>query len=383
MLTRRHIGIIGAGLAGASCARALARAGFQVTLLESEDGPARGASGNPVGILHPLISKDFNLASQWIELGIQTSLRWLSELNALAKLKDLGLVGQPCGVLQMNQDCSELVHWTSNGAWIKPARWVAACLLGAEQYGAKISYGTKVLSVSPEADVDVMFGGDRSKPYTYKFDAVVFCNSAAIEFLVPNAQLRLNSIRGTISCYRVEPKYSLPYIICARGYATPVIGGEMAVGATYERLNNLGGSGVTDSAGDSDDRLSEELDPSSNLDRLRVISESLAARCTELAPTNRTSIRSATLDRMPHVGRLLDESVALTPAISRIEQMPRAKRLWVLGGLGSRGLSTAALGAEMILAQMTGGVLPVSARLAAAVDPTRFALRRHQRRKIG
>jgi tRNA 5-methylaminomethyl-2-thiouridine biosynthesis bifunctional protein len=380
MLTRGHIGIIGAGLAGASCARVLARAGFQVTLLESEDGPARGASGNPIGILHPLISKDFNLASQWIELGIQTSLRWLSELNALSNAKDLGLVGEACGVLQMNQDCSELVHWSSNDAWIKPARWVDACLSDAQQHGAKISYGASVLRVDPQAQVDVMVGGDKSKILTYKFDAVVFCNAAAMDSLLPNTQLRLNSIRGTISSYQLDPKYSLPHIICAQGYATPVIEGEMVVGASYERLSS---SSLAEVAGDSDDRLSEEFDLRSSLDRLRVISESLAARCAELEPTDRTSIRSATLDRMPHVGRLLDATVALTPSISRIEQMPRSKRLWVLGGLGSRGLSTAALGAEMILAQMTGRDLPVSGRLAAAVDPTRFALRRHQRRKIG
>jgi tRNA 5-methylaminomethyl-2-thiouridine biosynthesis bifunctional protein len=376
----KHIGIIGAGLAGVSCARVLARAGFKVTLLESEDGPARGASGTPVGILHPLISKDFNLASQWIELGIQTSLRWLSELNSLANLKDLALVGEACGVLQMNQDCSELGHWSSNGAWIKPARWVATCLLDAEQHGAKISYGARVLRVDPQAQVDVMLGSDESKISTYKFDSVVFCNAATMELLLPNSQLRLNSIRGTISSYQLDPKYSLPHIICSQGYATPVIEGAMVVGASYERLSS---ASVADCAGDSDDRLSEEFDPRSNLDRLRVISESLAERCAELEPTDRTSIRSATLDRMPHVGRLLDDSVTLTPSISRIEQMPRSERLWVLGGLGSRGLSTAALGAEMILAQMTGADLPVSARLAAAVDPVRFSLRRHQRRKIG
>jgi len=382
MLTRGHIGIIGAGLAGASCARVLARAGFQVTLLESEDRPARGASGNPVGILHPLISKDFNLASQWIEQGIQTSLRWLCELNSLAEAKDLGVVGQSCGVLQMNQDCSELVHWSSNGAWIKPVRWVEACLLDAEQHGVKVSYGARVLRADPKAQVDVMLGSDKSKILIYKFDAVVFCNAAAMDSLLPNTQLRLNSIRGTISSYQLDTKYSLPHIICDQGYATPVIEGEMVVGASYERLDPLSSSGSTDSTGDSDNRVAEAFHSGSNLDRLLVISESLAARCAELEPTDRTSIRSATLDRMPHVGRLLDDSVVLTPSISRIEQMPRAERLWVLGGLGSRGLSTAALGAEMILAQMTGADLPVSARLAAAVDPTRFALRRHQRRKI-
>jgi len=280
----------------------------------------------------------------------------------------------------MNQDCSELGHWSSNGAWIKPARWVATCLSDAEQHRAKIFYGARVLRVDPQAEVDVMVGGDESKILTYKFDAVVFCNGAAMGSLLPNARLGLNSIRGAISSYQLDIKYSLPYIICAQGYATPVIEGAMVVGASYERVSS---SSVTDVAGDSDDRLSEEFDPRSNLDRLRVISESLAARCAELKPTDRTSIRSATLDRMPHVGRLLDASVALTPSISRIEQMPRSERLWVLGGLGSRGLSTAALGAEMILAQMAGSDLPVSARLAAAVDPVRFSLRRHQRQKIG
>ena len=60
-----------------------------------------------------------------------------------------------------------------------------------------------------------------------------------------------------------------------------MIDGEMVVGASYERLSS---SSVADVVGDSDDRLSEEFDPRSNLDRLRVISESLAARCAERAP---------------------------------------------------------------------------------------------------
>jgi tRNA 5-methylaminomethyl-2-thiouridine biosynthesis bifunctional protein len=53
----------------------------------------------------------------------------------------------------------------------------------------------------------------------------------------------------------------------------------------------------------------------------------------------------------------------------------------VLGGLGSRGLSSAPLGAEIISAQLKGDPAPVPERLLAAVDPVRFALRRHQRRK--
>jgi len=49
--------------------------------------------------------------------------------------------------------------------------------------------------------------------------------------------------------------------------------------------------------------------------------------------------------------------------------------------LGSRGLSSAPLGAEIIAALIQGRQAPVSPRLLNAVDPVRFALRDHQRRK--
>jgi len=55
MVTRTDIAVIGAGLAGAACARALARAGFRVTVFEAQGAPASGASGNPIAILHPLV----------------------------------------------------------------------------------------------------------------------------------------------------------------------------------------------------------------------------------------------------------------------------------------------------------------------------------------
>jgi len=199
------------------------------------------------------------------------------------------------------------------------------------------------------------------------FDAVVVCNAYQMDILLARHELMLNAIKGTVSRYAVPEAYSLACVMCASGYATPVVEGEMVVGASYERL----GSSVD--ASDSD-----EL---SNLDRLRIIDSRLADICAGLPAQDRTSIRSATLDRMPHVGRVLDPRVALAPSVSQLHQMPRNDRVWVLGGLGSRGLSFAPLGAEVIAAQLSDQALPISHRLARAVDPVRFALRRHQRRK--
>ncbi len=373
MLTRPSVAVIGAGLAGASCARALSAAGCHVTVIERNAHAALGASGNPLGILHPLVSKDHNLASQWVEAGLTTTLRWLDELSSQTfsppensglqiTQKIGGRMGQRCGVAQMDSSGLELIHWTSEGAWIRPALFVQACLAEAVHRGARIVLNRTVQDL---------------KSLASEFDHCVLAQADAIQTMVPWAELRLNAIRGTISSFSISEEHSLPHIICASGYATPVIDGEMVVGASFERLSNEAGTTLPDDeAGDS----------MSNLDRLEIISPKLASICRQQTPRDRTSIRSATLDRMPHVGQLLDPSTPLRPSVSRLEQMPRSARLWVLAGLGSRGLSSAPLGAELLATRITGRHTPgslvdsVSARVLAAVDPVRFALRRHQRR---
>ena len=369
MLTRPSVAVIGAGLAGASCARTLSAAGCQVTVIERNAHAALGASGNPLGILHPLVSKDHNLASQWVDAGLATTLRWLDELSSQAPPppsysgQQIGArMGQRCGVAQMDSSGVELIHWTSEGAWIRPALFVQACLAEAIHHGARIVLNRTVQDL---------------KSLASEFDHCVLAQADAIESMVPWAELRLNSIRGTISSFSIAEEHSLPHIICASGYATPVIDGEMVVGASFERLSNEAGDTAPDD---------EPGDSMSNLDRLEIISPKLASICRQQTPRERTSIRSATLDRMPHVGQLLDPSTPLRPSVSRLEQMPRSARLWMLGGLGSRGLSSAPLGAELLAARITGHhdreslVGSVSARVLAAVDPVRFALRRHQRR---
>ena len=382
MVTRAKVAIIGAGLAGAACARTLSRSGFMVTVFEAADRPATGPSGNPMGILHPLVSKDHNLASQWVEIGMATTLRWLAELSDLIQSEGLGMLGHSCGVLQMNADASELVNWAPKGAWIKPERFVRACLTDAQANGAELVFGLRAVAVDGQGDVSIQNRDGES--YAQRFDTVVICNSGEMQRLLPDAQLMLNSIRGTVSSYALPMERSLPAVICASGYATPVVEGEMVVGASYEHIQSDVdlGPGTSDLAHRLD--VTEGIDEGgsfSNLDRLRVIFPELAEICAGLLPEDRTSIRSATLDRMPHVGRVLDWTKPLAPSVSQIHQMPRSDRLWVLGGLGSRGLSSSPLGAEVIAAQLSGKLVRLPARLLAAVDPVRFALRRHQRRK--
>jgi tRNA 5-methylaminomethyl-2-thiouridine biosynthesis bifunctional protein len=384
------VAVIGAGLAGAACARALALRGFRVSVFERESQPATAASGNPIGILHPLISADRNLASQWVEAGVATTLRWLRDLqewtsngqNVIARPQSgrgnlrSQTIGEQCPVLQMNADCSELIHYTSEGAWIRPAEFVRACLDQACAQGAKIVFDCELQAIhqqqqthqanrlAPDRFATAPILLEFSVGPIQAFDHVILANGQGVIDLLPQAQLRLNAIRGTITSYSVSRQHSLPCIICATGYATPVIDGDMVVGASYERMDQAGL--IT-------------KDPISNLERLESISAPLARQCAQAPAKERTSIRIATHDRMPHIGRVLGQE-ALLPSMSQLHHVPRSDRVWVLAGLGSRGLSFAPIGAEVIADQLSGRSPAVSQRLLDAADPVRFALRRHQRR---
>ena len=53
---QRKIAIIGAGIAGLTCAYAFARRGHQVTIYD-QSAPLAGASGNPLALLNPRLGR--------------------------------------------------------------------------------------------------------------------------------------------------------------------------------------------------------------------------------------------------------------------------------------------------------------------------------------
>jgi tRNA 5-methylaminomethyl-2-thiouridine biosynthesis bifunctional protein len=61
--------VIGAGVSGASVARALALRGWQVQVLDAQDHPGLGASGLPAGLVSPVYSADDGPVSQLTRIG--------------------------------------------------------------------------------------------------------------------------------------------------------------------------------------------------------------------------------------------------------------------------------------------------------------------------
>ena len=159
MTAPRHCLVVGAGIAGAAMARALADKGWQVDVFDQAPSPAAGASGVPIGVLSCHVSVDDNPMSQLTRQGLlkvrsfaQAHLvkgqDWLDcgvlerRLDGHTKKKTWqpslmgsvwhGWVQTPTDLQLAQAGLSELSVdeqlWQAPGAWVKPRPLIEALL---------------------------------------------------------------------------------------------------------------------------------------------------------------------------------------------------------------------------------------------------------------
>jgi tRNA 5-methylaminomethyl-2-thiouridine biosynthesis bifunctional protein len=167
----------------------------------------------------------------------------------------------------------------------------------------------------------------------------------------------------------------LKQVLCYDGYLTPVNAnnGHHCIGASYQR-----GDITTDY---------REQEQQENRERLlRCLPEQAWPQQVDVsAHQARCGVRSATRDHLPMVGALPDYQATLTQYQDLQRQNQRGETvadapvypgLFAIGGLGSRGLCSAPLAAEILAAQLFGEPLPGDARLLAALNPNRMWVRK-------
>ena len=98
MSAPRHCLVVGAGVAGAAIARALADKGWQVDVADQAHSPAAGASGVPIGVLSCHVSVDDNPLSKLTREGLQRVMAFAQQ--HLVKGQDW----LDCGVLERRLD---------------------------------------------------------------------------------------------------------------------------------------------------------------------------------------------------------------------------------------------------------------------------------------
>jgi tRNA 5-methylaminomethyl-2-thiouridine biosynthesis bifunctional protein len=148
-------------------------------------------------------------------------------------------------------------------------------------------------------------------------------------------------------------------------YVAPLADGRLLFGATYDPLED---------SPPAPDRASDE----SNFAELARFLPDLAARVDRSALEGRVGVRATTPDRLPYAGAAPDAEAYRRRfsglAAGRLDAGPAGpvhEGLYVLGGLGSRGLVWAPLVCEALASEMVGEPGALEAGAAAAVHPAR------------
>lgn len=398
----RRAVVVGAGLAGAHAADALARRGWQVSVLDAAECAAAGASALPWGLLHPQVSADDSLAARLSRAGFL----WARQrLAALAPMGDDAL-WRPAGVAQLATGDDEAAGWQTladTAAWpseyaafASPDALEARLRLAPRRGGWWFAQGATVsaaawchrllaqpgIAVHPRARVqrlaraaeDALWQAlDADGRVLASAPTMVVASALDAPRLLGPDWLPVQAVRGRISYVDAPALQTLAAGLTGDGYLVHAPDGSIGIGASYE----LTLPGTT-----APGELDAERVHEGNLARLaRLVAMPVEARVTGVFD----GLRCVAPDRLPYAGAMPDvpgcERAAAALRGAHLADLPRVTGLYSSCALGSRGLTLAPLIGELIAAQAEGEPWPVERDLAAAVDPARrlLAALRHGR----
>ncbi len=387
--------VIGAGLAGAASAHALARRGWSVCVVDSAP-PGSGASALPWGLMHPQFAVDDNLLARLTRAGSAATARALERVAPQGAQAGLA-VWQRDGFFQVVDPADaerwrtalaalrlprEYVEWLSaeqaarrlgvaparEGLWwpdgrlVSPPHWIRALLddpsITCVQAAAD----------SLERDGDDWLVRETRGEQVARARLVIVAAAGESPRLIASKMLPFQSVPGQVTFVRSDALQSLQAGLGGDGTLLRAPDGRLAVGATYE--TPIGAANAP---------LDERMASRSNLARLERL---LAVPVDARVEGRHGGVRCVARDRLPYAGPVADEAAALESEQLRgahLEDLPRRPRLFTSFAHGSRGLTFVALAAELIAAQAEGEPLPIERALADAVDPGRVLLRRLRR----
>ena len=389
--------VVGGGLAGAACAWALGQQGWRSTVFDRHRGPGEEASGNPAGLFHGIVNAPegaharFNRAAALqATAAVACALRHHGARGAVdgvlrletaladadAMRTAIATLGLPSGYVQALAPNEASRHaglplrhpawFYPGGGWIEPAALVRAFL---ERAGATAQWrgSTTVARIESVDDgwrlVDADGGTIDTAPVLVLANAGDAMRLLGVDWPVESlrGQLTQLSAEALVDAGLVPPR--LP--VAGSGYLLPLLDGLACFGATVQ-------------PGDADPAV-READHRANLVQLeRLVGRPLALDLAQAR--GRTAWRWSSRDRLPIVGAVPDESglAAGEPVEGRWDQarfVPRRPGLFVFSALGSRGITWAALGAQVIASGVSGAPMPLEADLLDAIDPARFVVR--------
>lgn len=395
---REPLIILGAGLAGCWLARLLAERGIGVTLIDANDSVASAASGNPAGIVKPYVTR---MPCPAMAFHVQAHASLIHHLHSLPNLAR-SVSGEEqlrrCGVLQLVNKAyspsadyrsldteqadtiaglalnSPALHFADSG-WLNPGQ---LCQSLVAHPGISLECGMRVLGFTRESHSDnnaanqPLWRISLHKGQPRWTTRLVLACGAAINTFEQTGTLPVVAARGQMSRFALRSGSAAPRcVINGKHYLIPD-GDTVVVGATFDR-------------GVHHVKLSDE-DHARNLAGLRATVSAIQVH--EQALSGRAGVRATTPDRLPIAGPAPDMS-RVNEAYAELKHgraqeqypsLPCHEGLYLLGGLGSRGIVTAPLAAEWLADRLMSdddkAVIPSSGvDWVDLLNPARFRLR--------
>jgi len=383
----REAVIVGAGLAGSAAAWALAQHGWRSVVLDAGARPAERTSGNAAGLFHGVFHTDDGphaRAHRAAALQAQRQIApWLAEARMEGACDGLLRLDARIGDDEARAALStqgmppEFLHWLprdearersgmqlpSGGWWYESGGWVAP----ADYCRALIE--TSGCSFKGEARVERI---ERIDGRWHLFDAqgltlacapvVVLANAHDARRLSGDTLPALGSVRGQIT--------GLPVARAGGAIARVPVSGAGYVLPPHEGVVWCGSTSDHDDA----DGTLRAADHARNLAQLqRLCGTPIDVASSDLQ--GRVGWRAVTRDRLPLIGAVGREPPSEPARGAALQRLPRQRDaqggLYVYAGLGSRGITWAAWGAQVLAAWIAGVPSIAELDLHQALDPLR------------
>ncbi|MFK7977449.1 MAG: FAD-dependent 5-carboxymethylaminomethyl-2-thiouridine(34) oxidoreductase MnmC, partial [Halioglobus sp.] len=397
--------VIGAGLAGATTAAALANRGIEVTVIDA-GSIADGASANPQGVLYTRLSTrhsnlvDFALQSYLFATQFYANCfargalispedgqlcGCFAQINKAEELKTLAdrlhSVPHLASVLSASQASDELgAEVTRSGYWYPRSGWLSpASVCRALLDNPSIEVFENVGPVRLDSIEGLWRASAAGKSIKTAAIAILATGTATNTFDCLR-WLPLQPVRGQTTQLPVtEQSLTLKAVLCHEGYIAPTAGKSHCIGASF-------GPGDTEDA----ERVTEHQD------NIRALQNAIPSWSSSLGGlesdtlSGKVRFRCASNDYLPVVGQVPDyDAFCSTYASLRKDAGKRIAQsgnyltgLYVNTAHGSRGLTSTPLAAEWLASEICNEPRPYSRKLSRALSPARFIIRGLNRNRI-
>ncbi len=389
----QKIGVIGAGIAGATTARYLAESGHEVTLFEKNQDAGLGASGNSAGIYYPFVSTDMNLSSQFFFKAYHQLLHDLDYfclndfVNQIGVLKLLSSQVEFEKLMKGFSECSEIHRWVSmmnqqdcenlfrplknrlgmyfpKSGFINPGE---VCRKLSSHNLIRTHYSTTIMNiVLSENDKWLCIDHNNNE---YLFDALVVANSYEAKRLLPEHFLPAIEVRGqTTELPLSDLECELPStVVCDDVYLIPKSKKTLFIGATFDRR-------------ETNPELTEQSQNWLLEKTARLVSFKAQ---NEHALSGKVGFRYCSVDRLPIIGPLHKlpnlfqnysdlERGKLLKSCKPAEYWPN---LYLNLAHGARGITSSFISANIICCLIKAQPLPITEDIWEKLHPSRFIIR--------